>query len=88
MEAFLLSASLGGFTSFLEVLSIRGELAVIPFSSSFIGRKWTPRDKEIIIYETNFKLILLFKGSDWLGKVVELSMQCCRKLLSDSFETY
>ena len=30
----------------------------------------------------------LLKGSDWLCKVVELSMQCCGKLLSDSFETH
>ena len=29
-----------------------------------------------------------FKGSNQLCKVVELSMQCCGKLLSDSFETY
>ena len=28
------------------------------------------------------------KGSDRLCKVVELIMQCCGKLLSDSFETY
>ena len=28
-----------------------------------------------------------FKGSDQLCKVVELSMQSCGKLLSDSFET-
>jgi len=28
------------------------------------------------------------KGSDRLCKVVELSMQCCGKLLSNSFETY
>ena len=28
------------------------------------------------------------KGSDRLCKVVELSMQCSGKLLSDSFETY
>ena len=28
------------------------------------------------------------KGSDRLCKVVKLSMQCCGKLLSDSFETY
>ncbi len=28
------------------------------------------------------------KGSDRLCKVVELSMQCCGKLLSDSFEKY
>ena len=34
----------------------------------------------------NFKTFL--KGSDRLCKVVELSMQCCGKLLSDSFETY
>ena len=27
-------------------------------------------------------------GSDRLCKVVELSMQCCGKLLSDLFETY
>ena len=33
-------------------------------------------------------LSLMFKGSDRLCKVVELSMQCCGKLLSDSFETY
>ena len=30
----------------------------------------------------------IFKGSDRLCKVVELCMQCCGKLLSDSFETY
>ena len=30
----------------------------------------------------------VFKGSDRLCKVVELSMQCYGKLLSDSFETY
>ena len=30
----------------------------------------------------------VFKGSDRLCKVVELSMQCCGKLLPDSFETY
>ena len=29
-----------------------------------------------------------FKGSGRLCKVVKLSMQCCGKLLSDSFETY
>ena len=29
----------------------------------------------------------LFKGSERLSKVVELSMQCCRELLSDSFES-
>ena len=29
-----------------------------------------------------------FKGSDRLCKVVELSMQCCGKLVSYSFETY
>jgi len=32
--------------------------------------------------------VFLLKGSDRLCKVVELSMQCCVKLLSDSFETY
>ena len=34
------------------------------------------------------KQLFQLKGSDWLCKVVELSMQCCGKLLSDSFETY
>ena len=34
--------------------------------------------------ENNIKQL---KGSDRLCKVVELSMQCCGKLLSDSFET-
>ena len=29
-----------------------------------------------------------FKGSDWQCLEVELSMQCCGKLLSESFETY
>ena len=33
-------------------------------------------------------VIVMLKGSDRLCKVVELSMQCCGKLLSDSFETY
>ena len=40
---------------------------------------------------TNFlflEILLLLKGSDWLCKVVELSMQCCGKLLSDSFVAY
>ena len=45
----------------------------------------------------NFFLILIsrlfhfkptFKGSYRLCKIVDLSMQCCGKLLSDSFETY
>jgi len=31
---------------------------------------------------------LMLKGSDWLCKVLELSMHCCGKLLSDSFKTY
>lgn len=39
------------------MLSIRGELAVTPFSSPFNGRKWIPRDKEIIVYEKLFKKI-------------------------------
>jgi len=30
----------------------------------------------------------IIKGSDRLCKVVELSIQYCGKLLSDSFETY
>ena len=38
--------------------------------------------------ETLNLLKLDFKGSDRLCKVVELSMQCCENLLSDSFETY
>ena len=29
-----------------------------------------------------------FKGSDRQCKVVELNMQCCGKLILDSFETY
>ena len=42
-----------------------------------------------LIYPTSYILNThLFKGSDRLCKVVELSMQCCGKLLSDSFETY
>ena len=41
-------------------------------------------------YKLDFKISLInsFKGSDRLFKVVELSMQCCGKLLSDLFETY
>ena len=31
---------------------------------------------------------LMLKGSDRLCKVLELSMHCCGKLLSDSFKTY
>ena len=39
---------------------------------------------------TRYKVqnLKVLKGSDRLYKVVELSMQCCGKLLSDSFETY
>ena len=48
--------------------------------------------KTFLISVTNFGLKLYMpehlKGSDWLCMVVELSMQCCGKLLSDSFETY
>ena len=36
----------------------------------------------------NLQIYSLFKGSDRLCKVVELSMQFCGKLLSDSFEKY
>ena len=42
----------------------------------------------ILLWVTLKKLENTVKGSDWLSKVVELSMQCCGKLLSDSFETY
>jgi len=35
----------------------------------------------------NKSVFASFKGSDQLCKVVELSMQCCGKLLSDSFKT-
>ena len=34
------------------------------------------------------KLILLFKVTDRLCKVVELSMQCSGQILEDTFETY
>ena len=34
------------------------------------------------------KIYICIKGSDRLCKVVELSMQWCGILLSDSFETY
>ena len=34
------------------------------------------------------KLIILFKGTDWLCKVVKLTMHCCGQILLDSFETY
>ena len=33
-------------------------------------------------------IVYFLKGSDRLCKVVELSMRCCGKFLSDSFETY
>ena len=36
----------------------------------------------------NLQIYSLFEGSDRLCKVVELSMQFCGKLLSDSFEKY
>ena len=43
---------------------------------------------EIHSYEkTPLETQLFLKGSDWLCKVVELSMQYCGTLLSDSFET-
>ena len=35
-----------------------------------------------------FPIVEMLKGSDRLCKVVELSMQRCGKLLSDSFEAY
>ena len=41
--------------------------------------------KNLEIFNNNAKGV---KGSDRLCKVVELSMQFCGKLLSDSFETY
>ena len=31
---------------------------------------------------------MFFKGSDWLCKVVELSMQYCGQIFEGSFETY
>jgi len=33
-------------------------------------------------------MLLILKGTDRQCKVVELSMKCCGKLLSDSFETF
>jgi len=39
-------------------------------------------------YSVLAHVIRRIKGSEQLCKVVELSMQCCGKFLSDSFETY
>ena len=39
----------------------------------------------MLLFHVNWKLV---KGSGRLCKVVELNMQCCGKLLSDSFEPY
>ena len=41
-----------------------------------------------MIFYLKSSIPVTFKGSDRLCKVIELSMQSCRKLLSDSFETY
>ena len=48
-----------------------------------IKYKFSSQKNDVIFH--NFDQI---KGSDRLCKVVELSMQFCGKLLSDSFETY
>ena len=47
---------------------------------------WSKLPNFAIIVIISFTNII--KGSDRLCKVVELSMQCCGKFLSDSFETY
>ena len=42
-------------------------------------------------FQDNVKIIffvILFKRTDWLCKVVELSMQYCRQILQNLFETY
>jgi len=52
--------------------------------------------RENVMYNYDLKILFYFllfsnfsfKGSDWLCKVVELSIQYCRKLLEASFETY
>ena len=44
--------------------------------------------RSLLRLKLGFGIIFSFKGSNRLCKVVELSMQCCGKLLSDSFETY
>ena len=52
--------------------------------------------RENVMYNYDLKILFYFllfsnfsfKGSDWLCKVVELSIQYCRKLLEDSFEPY
>jgi len=38
--------------------------------------------------DSNQRSRRIFKETDRLCKVVELGMQCCGKLLSDSFETF
>ena len=44
--------------------------------------------KNVVTVIMEIQIFFFFKGSDRLCKVVELSMQGCEKLLSDSFETY
>ena len=39
-------------------------------------------------YDRTYKQTNIFKGSNRLCKVVELSMQSCGQILKDLFETY
>jgi len=76
---------LGNFTILYKIFNIFLNRCFTPniFKSSttnFQSSKTVFRLKENSVY-------LVLKRSDWLCKVVELSKQCCGKLLLDSFET-
>ena len=71
------------------------------FPALLLVETWTSKVRTTISRENVKKLVLSIKqiktrkkhwnnikGSDRLWKVVELSMHCCGKFISDSFETY
>ena len=66
----------------VAVMSLKFDLFLLPSLQSI--------DTEVLTGKVGERkgLNTFFKGSDRLCQVVELRMQCCGKLLLDSFETY
>ena len=58
------------------------------FSQFLINKQSFLTVTEEITFLNQNSFLITFKGSDRLCKVVKLSMQCCGKLFSDSFEMH
>ena len=70
------------------ILSITKCLGFISRKQNFTYQREFQQTNSNVVFELVNFVLLQFKGTDRLCKVVELSMQCCGQILQDSFETY